>query len=135
MTLYLCLDDRNGMRFNNRRQSRDSAVLEDIRACLPGELTITPFSEKLVRDSGLPYCLAAEALDFLPSDAHVFLEAPASEHLVANADTIVFYRWNRHYPADTYWEMDPFQSGFTLSQTCEFPGTSHKIITKEVYTR
>ena len=31
MTLYVCLDDKNGMLFNNRRQSRDRVVLEDIR--------------------------------------------------------------------------------------------------------
>ena len=32
MTLYLCLDDRGGMLFNNRRQSRDAALLADMAA-------------------------------------------------------------------------------------------------------
>ena len=31
MTLYFCLDDHNGMLFNHRRQSRDAAVLEDMK--------------------------------------------------------------------------------------------------------
>ena len=30
MQVILCLDDRNGMMFNHRRQSRDRAVIQDI---------------------------------------------------------------------------------------------------------
>ena len=135
MTFYVCLDDRNGMLFNNRRQSRDAAVLADICANLPGALTITPFSEKLIQNAHIPCTLAPEDLTFLPSDAHFFLETPVSESVIANADTIVLYHWNRHYPADTYWEIDLPQSGFTLTGVCEFPGKSHDTITKEVYTR
>ena len=72
MTLYVCLDDRDGMLFNNRRQSRDRAVLEDIRASVPDVVTISPFSEKLVREAGIPYALAAEDIG---EDAHFFLES------------------------------------------------------------
>ena len=57
MNLYICLDDRNGLRFNKRRQSRDTAVLEDIRSRLTGDLLIEPFSEKLIREAEIPYVL------------------------------------------------------------------------------
>jgi hypothetical protein len=30
MTIILCLDDKNGLSFNNRRQSRDKILIEDI---------------------------------------------------------------------------------------------------------
>ena len=30
MTVFICLDDKNGMLFNHRRQSRDKAVIEDM---------------------------------------------------------------------------------------------------------
>ena len=30
MKIIVCLDDNNGMLFNNRRQSRDKTVVEDI---------------------------------------------------------------------------------------------------------
>ncbi len=135
MTLYLCLDDKNGMLFNHRRQSRDSAVLEDIRAQLPDVLYIHPFSEKLVSSAQLPYALAPEDLTTLPPEAHFFGESPAAANLLPQAETLVLYRWNRVYPADARWEADPAQSGFSLAETTEFPGSSHKIITKEVYTR
>ena len=51
MNVILCLDDNKGLLFNNRRQSRDKAVLDDIFNGLNGEkLTITSFSEKLFAD-------------------------------------------------------------------------------------
>lgn len=130
MTIYVCLDDRNGMLFNKRRQSRDAAVLEDIRASLPEALTIDPFSEKLIREAGIP-CILAEAS--LPEDAHFFLEARPAAEAVAAASTLVIYRWNRHYPADVRFDAD--LSGFTPVSREEFPGKSHPMITKEVYTR
>ena len=130
MTIYVCLDDRNGMRFNNRRQSRDAAVLEDIRNAIPELLTIDPFSEKLIQESEIPYILAGETL---PEDAHFFLEARPASEVLPSASTLVIYRWNRHYPADVRFDGD--LSCFVLHETCEFAGKSHETITKEVYSR
>ena len=48
-------------------------------------------------------------------------------------DSIILYRWNRVYPADTYFDID--LSGWQLVRTGEFSGASHELITKEVYTR
>ena len=128
MTVYVCLDDRDGMLFNNRRQSRDRAVLEDIRASVPDVLTVDPFSETLIREAGIPYVLAEDAIG---EDAHFFLENRSASALVPMADTVVIYRWNRHYPADVRFDAD--LSSFTLQRTEDFPGSSHETITKEVY--
>ena len=129
MTLYICLDDRNGLKFNKRRQSRDAAVLEDIRACLSGSLLIEPYSEKLIREAGIPCVLAPEtAEDF-------FAEDVPPEEILARTEKIVIYRWNRHYPADVRWEPDLDNLGFGLRETTEFPGKSHEKITREVYAK
>lgn len=130
MTIYVCLDDRDGMLFNKRRQSRDAAVLADIQASIPDVLTIDPFSEKLIREAGIPYVLAENALQ---PEAHFFLEARAASGVVPSASTVVIYRWNRHYPADVRFDAD--LTGFTPQSRREFPGNSHETITKEVYTR
>ena len=129
MTIYLCLDDRNGMLFNKRRQSRDAAVLEDIRTSVPDVLTIDPFSEKLIQGAGIPYILAGQEF---PEDTHFFLEARPASDILPLASVVVIYRWNRHYPADVRFDGD--LTGFTLQSTTQFPGTSHETITKEVYT-
>ena len=127
MTLYICLDDRNGLKFNKRRQSRDSAVLEDIRSQCTGRLLIAPFSEKLIQEAGIPYVLPPEkAEDF-------FAEEVPSEELLEQTKKIVIYRWNRHYPADVYFDLD--LSAFRLVETAEFVGSSHEKITKERYKR
>lgn len=135
MTLYVCLDDRCGMLFNKRRQSRDAAVLEDIRAALPEVLTIDPFSEKLIQGASIPYILAPEEAEAMDPDCHFFVENRSAAQLLPLADRLVIYRWNRHYPADTHWDADPAGLGFTLTETLEFPGKSHEKITKEVYTK
>lgn len=129
MTLYICLDDRNGLQFNHRRQSRDAAVLEDIRRQLTGDLLIEPFSEKLIREAQIPYVLPPEtAVDF-------FAENVPTEEILEKTRKIVIYRWNRHYPSDITWEPDLTSLGFAFRETMEFPGTSHEKITREVYER
>ena len=129
MTLYICLDDRNGLKFNKRRQSRDAAVLEDIRSQLTGALLIDAYSEKLIREAEIPYVLPPEtAGDF-------FAEDVPSEEILVQTEKIVIYRWNRHYPSDVRWEPDLNAMGFVLRETAEFPGTSHEKITREVYER
>jgi len=127
MTLYICLDDRNGLKFNKRRQSRDAAVLEDIRSQLTGALLIDPYSEKLILETEIPYVLPPEtAEDF-------FAEDIPSEEILTQTEKIVIYRWNRHYPADVRWEPDLEKLGFALREITEFPGTSHEKINREVY--
>ena len=129
MTLYICLDDRSGLKFNNRRQSRDSAVLEDIRRLMTGNLLIDSFSEKLIREAGIPYVLPPEtAEDF-------FVEDIPSDEILGKTSKLVIYRWNRHYPSDVRWEPDLAGMGFILTETTEFAGTSHEKITREVYER
>lgn len=129
MTLYICLDDRNGLKFNKRRQSRDAAVLEDIRSQLAGDLCIEPFSEKLIREAGIPYVLSPEAA------GDYFAEDVPSEALLNQTEKIVIYRWNRYYPADVRWNPDFSAMDFSLRETTEFPGTSHEKITREVYEK
>lgn len=129
MTLYICLDDRNGLRFNKRRQSRDMAVLEDIRTRLTGRLLIDAFSEKLMGEAGIPYVLPPEEAEDL------FWETVPTEEMLNTCEEVVIYRWNRHYPADVRWDPDLTQRGFSLSETSEFPGKSHEKITREVYVK
>lgn len=128
MTLYVCVDDRNGLLFNNRRQSRDRAVLEDIRTSLPDVLTVDSFSEKLIAPTGISYRVGEPELG-----CHFFLENRKASELLPMAEKVVIYRWNRVYPGD--FRFDGELGGFTLRNTEEFPGTSHEKITKEVYVR
>lgn len=131
MTIYLCLDDKNGMLFNGRRQSRDKAVMADMAAMAGGAVTIDPFSERLLIRNSIPYVLAGEAME----GSHYFVEDRCPGREIGLASRVVVYRWNRHYPGDTFFDVDLTALGFTQREVTEFPGNSHDLITKEVYGR
>lgn len=135
MTLYFCLDDRGGMLFNHRRQSRDAAVLEDVRSRIDGEFWIDPISAKLMDMAQIPYIFAPEEITDPIPNVHFFVESRKPGDWVLLADTVVCYRWNRHYPGDLFFDMDLKEKGFFLYEIMDFPGKSHETITREVYVK
>ena len=46
---------------------------------------------------------------------------------------IILYRWNREYPADTYFTFPIHKEVWKLQETSEIEGNSHSI-TEEVYS-
>lgn len=135
MHLYFCVDDRGGLGFNHRRQSRDAAVLADIRSRVTGELLVDPMSRVLMAQAEIPCCIALPDWDQPMPGVHYFVEDRQPGDWVGAAETVVLYRWNRHYPADRWFNIDLQAMGFHLAETMDFPGTSHETITREVYAR
>lgn len=136
MHLYICVDDRGGLRFNHRRQSRDSAVSSDILHCTNGAaLYMTAYSRKLFSESATNIVCTDEPAAIAAAGEHCFAESLPLSPFLEKFETISIYRWNRVYPSDERLDFDPSQTGFQLKSTVDFPGTSHEIITKEVYTR
>ena len=135
MTLIVCLDERGGMAFGGRRQSRDSLLLLDIFKTVGKErLLVAPYSEKLLSEYGRVKVKdnplrAAKRSDF------VLLEDRAVGNLKDGIDELIIYKWNRHYPADLYFDVEPCECGFALTETLEFAGSSHEKITKEIYRK
>ncbi|MBO5065262.1 MAG: hypothetical protein J6D06_04010 [Clostridia bacterium] len=129
MKIIVCLDDNSGMLFNNRRQSRDRVVCEDIVKNLEGEkLYISPFSQILFENFRDDVCVSE---DFLLNGNICFVENQAVSQ--CDADEVIVYKWNRVYPSDFYCDID-FSKYFLTEQT-ELEGFSHEKITKEVYKR
>ena len=137
MHLIICLDDRNGMSFNRRRQSRDRAVTADIVRTSAGRmLWMSPASAALFEDD--PPCSLRTAEDFLDraaKDDCCFVEDRDVRPYLPQIGEIILYRWNRVYPADRYWDIDLTVGDWTLRETTDFPGFSHAKITKEVYCK
>lgn len=132
MEIIICLDDNNGMLFNNRRQSRDSKVLEDIKNGLEDRLTIFPFSEKLVSNAEIPYEIVS---DTVSENAVLFVEDRGIKEFLPVTNKITVYRWNRDYPADLTLDIDLAKEGFRSVSVYEFAGSSHEKITKEVFEK
>ena len=136
LNVIVCVDDRDGMMFNERRQSRDSAVAADIISlCGNHKLFMNDFSAKMFSKYGFSDAVVSE--DFLkkaePGDC-CFVENCSLKPVLEKLEQVVIYRWNRSYPADLYFERELIE-GWKLKEIKEFEGSSHEKITREIYTR
>lgn len=133
MNAIICLDDNKGMLFNNRRQSRDKAVLSDIFNDLQEEkLCITSFSEKLMAEYS-DMVTIFEDVASLKNNQWFFCENVDLTHYSDNIERLVVYKWNRAYPSDMKCELD--FSLFSLVSESEFEGNSHSVITKQIFVK
>lgn len=130
MKIILCLDDNNGMLFNNRRQSRDSVLTDDIFNDLKGErLNILPFSQQLFSS----YESNVNIVSDVEADGVYFIENLDITPFLEDIDEIIVYRWNRVYPSDFSCNADFSQ--FTVKSEAELQGSSHEKISKIIYGR
>ena len=134
MKLIVCIDDEKGMLFNNRRQSRDRTLIDELVQSLNGApLIISPYSEQLFQKHSGAYAVAENPLASAANDDHVFIENIDPVPYADKISAVIIYHWNRHYPSDMTFDLD--MSPFHLAQTTEFVGYSHEKITKEVWVR
>ena len=128
MKLIVCVDDKNGMMFNNRRQSRDKILIENMLEFCKGEqLCIDEYSAVLFPENSVVVCENFENVE----NGYIFVEdtLPNEEKI----QEIIIYKWNRVYPADTYFNIS--LESWTLTETIDFEGSSHEKITRERYVR
>lgn len=137
MRVIVCLDDRLGMTFGGRRQSRDRVLVADLcRDLSEGERLLASEYSRILFDgmeARLTFC--EDFLDIAEKGDTCFVENRALAPYLDRIDCLVIYRWNRHYPSDIRFDIDPSTEGFKLTDTYEFAGSSHEKITKEIYVR
>lgn len=135
MIVIVCLDDKKGMMFNHRRQSRDQAVTEKIRElCTGKKLWMSPYSDQLYGGlEGVEPVVNADFLLLAGSGEFCLAESDGLASYEENIEQVVIYWWNRIYPADVYLDLD--LSLWERTERREFPGTSHEKITEEIYER
>ena len=131
--MIACVDGRNGMAFHNRRQSRDRLARWDIlKEAGRAPLWVNAVTARQFTDGQQSRLRIDEAfLDRAGSGEFCFVEDRSVKPYETRIEQVILYRWNRAYPADLYWDLP--LDGWTLERREEFPGYSHKIITKEVY--
>ena len=133
MNVIVCLDERDGMLFLGRRQSQDRALRRHMLA-FAGEngLWMNAYSARQF-EPGSPVTVDEDFLRRAPEDAWCFAENVDLLPHIERIGKVALYRWNRHYPGDTYFPRAEFEPRWTLVSTVEFPGSSHDLITQEVY--
>lgn len=130
-TLVLCIDDKCGLAFNRRRQTKDRVQREHLKIQLGDTpLYLTPYTAKLMKTEP-----AWEELpEQFPEDGAIWVEREDPENLMKQADRVLLYRWNRSYPGDVFTGL-PADAGFQLMTEEHFEGSSHDDICCEVYER
>lgn len=132
MTVFVCVDDRNGMVFNNRRQSRDSAVIKKIIEMVGScRLLMNKYSSKLFK--GVNVTVLEDYMDTAQSNDFCFVEDPKFVDYSDKITKIVIFKWNKSYPYDGKMELD--LARMTKTETFDFVGTSHDRITCEVWKK
>lgn len=134
MTVFVCVDDHNGMLFNHRRQSQDRAVLKDMLDGAGTDIWMNEYSSRLFREAADRVVIEEEFLACAPGDGCCFVENVPLRPYEDRLETLVVYCWNRTYPADTYLDIDLSQN-WEIIDTKEFGGTSHEKITRKTYER
>ncbi|MBE6592390.1 MAG: ribonuclease Z [Ruminococcaceae bacterium] len=136
MKVIVCLDDKRGMFFNERRQSRDRVLNADVVAMSKGSrLFIDPYSKMLFEDSGADIVCDADFLELAGDGDLCFVENRALSGYIDKLEEIIIYRWNRSYPTDIFFDLEPEEHGFKCVSVSEFQGSSHDKITKEIFTK
>ena len=133
MNLIVVLDDRNGMLFNHRRQSRDRVLTDRILQISGGKLTIHPYSAELFAGKDVDLTIAEDPLSVAEKGEWCFLEDRLPAPVINQIEKLIVYRWNRVYPSDLKFDFD--LSAMKCISKTDFAGYSHETLTEEVYLK
>lgn len=134
MILVLCVDDKLGMAFNGRRQSRDRLLIADLAAEASGmPIYMDTRSAALFEGSEANIIPTEDFKEKADDGEYCFVEFLAPAALESKAEKLLLYRWNRRYQSDIKFDIE--LGCWKLESSVDFPGSSHEMITKEVYIR
>ena len=129
MTYIFCIDDKNGMLFLGKRQSRDRVLNAHLQSAMNGApLYVTPYSAPLF--SEYPALRVGEAASEM---GYAFVEDGPYD--LSLAEEVVLCRWNRHYPGDRFFDEASLKKAFRKVAVTELVGSSHEKITIETWRR
>ena len=134
MKIFVCLDDNNGLSFNNRRQSMDKTIRKKMLALTEGApLFMNAYSFCQFENAPAQIVVDEHFLEKMGAQDFGFVESCAFS--LDAVSVLYVFRWNRLYPKDTVLDFRPTEMNFTLISKEDFAGNSHEKITLEIYRR
>ncbi len=140
MYLIICLDEKGGMAFNNRRQTRDKVQRAHLlKVTEDRPILVSPYTAKLLLPEAEEVCpgrcmVSEDPLADAGSGEYVWVETEDVSPYIEKAEGILIYCWNRLYLADLSFDESALE-GFSFVCSGEFSGSSHDRISFEVYER
>ena len=136
MNICAIIDDRGGMSFFGKRQSRDKLLIARLLSHTEyKKIYISPYSEPLFCEFQDERVCVTEHFPFDEEEALCFFELDDISEFDEHISNILLYKWNRHYPSDKRFPYDPNERGYTLLSSVDFKGNSHDNITEEIWTK
>lgn len=134
MKVIVCLDKKDGMLFNHRRQSRDRVVISDVLLNYSENgLYVSEYSLSLFNASDKVHLVTNTLTNTEDTAAWRFVETAEVSDFVAEISELVVYRWDKVYPATESFRVN--WEDFDCVSMQEIQGYSHETICKEVYRR
>jgi hypothetical protein len=133
LTVAVTVDDKMGVSFNKRRQSRDKILIEDLCKSTEGIIYVTSYSAPLFEGFTDRIMIVDNPISECPDGGLCFLELTAITEHIDNISKLIIYRWNRLYPSDKNLGVDIGKSKLNFISDYDFVGKSHDKITKEIY--
>ena len=133
MKIISCVDDDYGMMFNNRRQSRDSKIIEHVLKVINDKkIYMNSYSKQLFEDKN-NIVIDDNFLEKAGENDYCFVENVEISNEKHEIDEIILYFWNRKYPSDKKWNIN--LEDYELEAEEDFEGSSHEKITQRIYIR
>lgn len=136
LILIAFVDEKGGMMFNHRRQSRDRTALQKIlEMTADSQLWMNEYSASLFADFAAPQIKVDERfMDEARSGEFCLVENADISPYLPFIEKIVLFNWNRNYPSDVKFPIKLDSGKWVLQTREDFPGSSHEKITMEVYS-
>ena len=132
MILIACVDDKNGMMSNFRRQSRDKLVIENICEMVGDKkLWVNEYSKKMFEAEKVNLFVSNQDFFEAELDEYCFTENVIPTKIENDITKVILYYWNREYPADQYFDLE--LNDWILESEIEFEGSSHEKITRKIF--
>ena len=130
MIAILCLDNNNGMMFNDRRQSQDRGLREYIAEMTKGEkVYMNAYTENLYEEIENPI-VSEDFLQKAGKGQPCIVENLPLSPVKDQIEEIVIFRWNKVYPSDQVLDVDLEE--WKLVEEEQIEGSIHEI-TKQIY--
>lgn len=135
MILIVSIDENGGMAFNHRRQTRDKKQREYLNNILGGKTVyMSNYTAKLfVPDFPDVNCIVDDNyLTKAGETDFVICELDDLSGFYDKIDKLILFKWNRNYPFDVVFPKIITEK-LKKTETKEFKGYSHELITVEVF--
>lgn len=148
MKVIVCVDNNGGMSFNDRRQSKDEKVItatismtQNINPKDHNRLWMNAYTARMFGFGRRKYASLDIMVDedFLAhadrENDYCFVEVGSLKEYADKIDTLIIFRWNRTYPADTFFDLDARIPAWQCVEIDKLYAETHPEMTLEIYER